>query len=275
MIVESHWRIIKCDFLYWFNLPRIDLVIWVLTSRAISQGLDRIRAIQLGNFSKGVASWRKTFKKQWKQYKGREIGPESLQTYHTDALKWTCGCQSFLLSRFLLCKHIIHCFEDFEDSIKFFGYVRRQRTMPFWVDRQLILRPEFQASFSNFSEDNGEVSAFEFDSDETETVEDSEDAYLIAEDDDNDESEAINLANTKAMMLEAIEICEQQNALGNTKFERHFCMKNACNQTLVEEIRHINNQQTMAKNWGAYKHPSSMYHIVGTVQITRVSKRKG
>ncbi|KAI1005386.1 hypothetical protein K3495_g2836 [Podosphaera aphanis] len=129
------------------------------------------------------------------------------------------------------------------------------------VDRQLILRPEFQASFSDFSEDNGEVSAFEFDSDETETVEDSEDAYLIAEDDDDDESEAINLANTKAMMLEAIELCEQQNALGNTKFVRHFCMKNASNQTLVEEIRHINNQHTMPKTWGPYKHPSSMYHI--------------
>ncbi|KAI0996088.1 hypothetical protein K3495_g12092 [Podosphaera aphanis] len=156
-------------------------------------------------------------------------------------------------------RHIVHCFEDFEDSIKFFGYVRRQRTMPFWVDRQLVLRPEFQASFSNSSEDNGEVSAFEFDSDETETVEDSEDAYLIAEDDDDDE--ATNCANTKAMMLEAIEICEQQNALGNTKFVKHSCMKNASNQTLVEEIQHINNQHTMPKTWGPYKHPSSMYHI--------------
>ncbi|KAI1006537.1 hypothetical protein K3495_g1683 [Podosphaera aphanis] len=91
--------------------------------------------------------------------------------------------------------------------------------MPFWVDRQLVLHPGFQASFSNFSEDNGEVSAFEFDSDETETVEDSEDAYLIAEDDDDDDDdEAINFANTKAMMLKVIEICEQQNALGSTKF---------------------------------------------------------
>ncbi|KAI1007542.1 hypothetical protein K3495_g688 [Podosphaera aphanis] len=94
--------------------------------------------------------------------------------------------------------------------------------MPFWVYRQLVLRPKFHASFSKFSEDNGEVSAFGFDSDETETVDDSEDVYLIAEDDDDDESEAINLANTKAMMLEAIEICEQQNALGNTKFVRLF-----------------------------------------------------
>ncbi|KAI1007157.1 hypothetical protein K3495_g1059 [Podosphaera aphanis] len=126
--------------------------------------------------------------------------------------------------------------------------------------QELVLRPEFQASFSNLSEDNGEVSAFEFDSDETETVEDSENGYLIAEDDD-DESEAINFANIKAMMLEAIDICEQQNALGNTKFVRHFCMKNASNQTLVEEIRHINNQHTMPKTWGPYKHPSSMYHI--------------
>ncbi|KAI0997049.1 hypothetical protein K3495_g11136 [Podosphaera aphanis] len=133
--------------------------------------------------------------------------------------------------------------------------------MPFWVDRQLVLRPEFQASFTNFSEENGEVSAFEFDSDETETVEDSEDAYLIAEDYDDDESEAISFANTKAMMLEANEICEQQNALGNKKFVRHFCMKNASNQTSVEENRQSNNQRTMPKTWGPYKHPSSMCHI--------------
>jgi hypothetical protein len=36
MIVESHWRRLKHDYLHRFNRPRIDLVIvWVLISRVI------------------------------------------------------------------------------------------------------------------------------------------------------------------------------------------------------------------------------------------------
>ncbi|KAK9245725.1 hypothetical protein V1506DRAFT_458451 [Lipomyces tetrasporus] len=45
MIVESHWRKIKHDCLHCFNRPRIDLVVWVLLSRAIPDALTRMRAL--------------------------------------------------------------------------------------------------------------------------------------------------------------------------------------------------------------------------------------
>lgn len=49
MIVESHWRRIKRDFLYRFNRPRIDVVVWTLLTRTIPQGIDKMKAIQDGN----------------------------------------------------------------------------------------------------------------------------------------------------------------------------------------------------------------------------------
>jgi MULE transposase domain len=45
MIVESHWRKIKHDYLYRFNRPRIDLVIWILLSRLIPSALTRLHAL--------------------------------------------------------------------------------------------------------------------------------------------------------------------------------------------------------------------------------------
>ncbi|TRM60898.1 hypothetical protein BD626DRAFT_353191, partial [Schizophyllum amplum] len=33
MIMESHWRRIKHDFLHHFRLPRCDLLVWILTTK--------------------------------------------------------------------------------------------------------------------------------------------------------------------------------------------------------------------------------------------------
>jgi hypothetical protein len=45
MIVESHWRKIKHDYLHRFNRPRLDLVVWVLLSRSIPDSVRNMRAI--------------------------------------------------------------------------------------------------------------------------------------------------------------------------------------------------------------------------------------
>ena len=166
MIVESHWRRLKHDYLHRFNRPRIDLVIWVLTSRSIPQGLDKMKAIQNNDFWKGVASWRKCFQKEWKSCWNKELTPDSLTNNHTSPSTWTCGCKSFLLSRFLICKHIVHCYEDIEDPFKFFRCVQRNRSSPFWVDRQqLVLRPEFRESHNAVSENTDEESVLDMISD--------------------------------------------------------------------------------------------------------------
>jgi hypothetical protein len=43
MIVESHWRKIKHDYLHDYSRPRIDLVIWVLLDRLIPSAMTRMQ----------------------------------------------------------------------------------------------------------------------------------------------------------------------------------------------------------------------------------------
>ena len=123
MIVESHWRKVKHDYLHRFNRPRIDLVLWVLTSRVVPNAINRMEAIRNGNHRKATASWRKAFKKQWKKLRDREIEPRNLEKYHTNPVMWTCACDAFLLSRFLICKHILYCYEPISNPVKFFSGV--------------------------------------------------------------------------------------------------------------------------------------------------------
>ena len=72
MIVESYWRKIKHDYLHRFNRPRIDLVLWVLTSRVVPNAIDRMEAIRNGNHRKATASWRKGLSKS----NGKSLGIE-------------------------------------------------------------------------------------------------------------------------------------------------------------------------------------------------------
>src|ERR1700684_1581044 len=91
MIVESHWRKLKHDYLHKFNRPRIDLVVWVLLTRAIPDSLVRM--------------WRKAFKREWKKLTIRsEVIEDPIQRYHTNPAQWTCACPIFINSRFLICK---------------------------------------------------------------------------------------------------------------------------------------------------------------------------
>ena len=120
IIVESHWRKIKHDYFHRFNRPRIDLVTWILTTRSISHGLNRMKAILDGDERMGVASWRRDFRQDWKQCQAQFVNSQNFFKYHTDPIKWTCGCETFLLSRFLICKHIVYCYENLKEPAKFF-----------------------------------------------------------------------------------------------------------------------------------------------------------
>ena len=103
----------------------------------------RMQALKTGNHRRATAAWRKAFKREWKVLLGREVGLESIQKYYTDPQRWTCACEAYIASRFLMCKHILHCYEPITDPIRFFGHVQRQRSYPFWVSDQLVLRPEY------------------------------------------------------------------------------------------------------------------------------------
>ena len=260
MIVESHWRRLKHDFLHRFNRPRIDLVVWILTSSSIPKGIEQIKAIQSGGFRKVFASWGRSFKRNWKQYQSQDVSPQSLSTYHTNAMRWTCGREAFLVSRFLVCKHLIRCFEKPQDPVKFLGRIRRQRSCPFWIEEQLILRPEFGASGSSHTTSIFEETSMNRDSD-SDNCEDSEgqnDEPLAALDDEAPTT--YDYPEFQSMMRRAMAIYDEQEARGNKRFVEQFIESNASNQTLVEEIQHRNNRHTMPLTWSRKKHPATMYY---------------
>jgi hypothetical protein len=47
MILESHWRTLKHDYLHRFNGPRVDLVMLILTSRVIPNAVHRMEVSRL------------------------------------------------------------------------------------------------------------------------------------------------------------------------------------------------------------------------------------
>ncbi|KIJ33965.1 hypothetical protein M422DRAFT_783012 [Sphaerobolus stellatus SS14] len=57
--------------------------------------------------------------------------------YHTDLTRWTCSCPAYLISRFLLCKHLVRKANEqlkleSKTSLKFFKQLRRQHYPPFY-----------------------------------------------------------------------------------------------------------------------------------------------
>ena len=111
MIAESHWRTLKHVSLHRSNRPHVDLVVWILISRVLPGALQRLTVIKNGDSRIHRARWREAFKKHWKKERKKLIDPEKPAKYHTNPVRWICGCKAFLFSRFLICKHLIYCFE--------------------------------------------------------------------------------------------------------------------------------------------------------------------
>ncbi|KAI0994469.1 hypothetical protein K3495_g13714 [Podosphaera aphanis] len=141
------------DYLHRYNRPRVDLVVSILTSLVIPQAVDKINSIRSKNHGKAVAAWRKTFKKNWEDLLDLVVNQDLLK-YRTNPIKWTCACPGFLLSRFLVCKHIKFCYEKITDRPKLFSEIQRQRESPFWIHEQLTLRPEHRPSIREIPSDN-------------------------------------------------------------------------------------------------------------------------
>lgn len=112
-----------------------------IATRVLPDALRRLTAIQNHDSRIHKVRWREGFKKQWKEDASKLVNPEKLVKYHTDPMRWVCGCRAFLMSRFMLCKHIVYCFEP--PSPEVLRTIRRQTTPPFWKDDRLVLRPEF------------------------------------------------------------------------------------------------------------------------------------
>jgi hypothetical protein len=251
MIVESHWRTLKHDYLHRFNRPRIDLVVWILTSRVLPDTVHRMMAISSGQFRIFKARWREAFKKQWRKDACKAVDPDKLKKYRTNPIDWVCACKAFLHSRFLICKHIIYCFEP--PVPEFFETVTRQTTCPFWRDNQLILRPEYALRVELHTQSRGEV----------QEIAQEESSESESEQDDDDEQEAVpmetQVAQFQKTMEDALELFKEQVAKGNDKFAERFMASTQSIGILMEEVKQQRNQRSMPRTWGRYRHPATMY----------------
>ena len=101
MLVEAHWKVIKRDYLPKFFRPRLDLVVFVIINRLLPHYQRRYSQIVSG---RETVSWRKDFKKDWKNLMGRQTS-----NFHvTDAERWVCSCRAFLINRWPMCYHLVN-----------------------------------------------------------------------------------------------------------------------------------------------------------------------
>ncbi|KAI0994510.1 hypothetical protein K3495_g13671, partial [Podosphaera aphanis] len=217
--------------------------------------------------------WRKEFKRQWKSLRSTKVEPQSLQEYHTDPVKWTCACDAFLLSQFLLCKHILCCFEDLSNPALFFLEVRRKRKWPLWVGKQLSLRPEHRIQDSNILTGNSDQILDDdpnFNSDYGSDG-DSAEANVVESEDENDgslaqsddETQEIDVKDCVSIKLAIASLLEEQQKIGNDKFlKAYFKSRQSLSndRILLEEIGQLKRKRTMPETWARYRHPATSFY---------------
>ncbi|KAJ6578624.1 hypothetical protein B0H10DRAFT_2236088 [Mycena sp. CBHHK59/15] len=143
MILESHWRRIKHDFLHHFHMPRFDLLAWILIVKLAPTFYRKLEWLltDTGRYRE-LPSWRKDFKRVWKKLESTPITIPMNPAYKMDTKKMLCTCPSLPTSRFLLCKHVVQGVEPVPPV--FFLEVKRRRTAPFWSSGNV--RGELQAA---------------------------------------------------------------------------------------------------------------------------------
>ena len=170
MVVESLWRNIKHRDLAEFNRPRLDLVTHIVITSVlprVQRRLAYIRGLRRIGRATALVGWQVDFRADWldmsrsdeqrlvekelkwlkapAKTKGRterlaEIAEEESRPngiYQTDLQRWTCSCPAYLISRFLLCKHLVRkANKVLKDapltSLQFFAELRRDHYPPFY-----------------------------------------------------------------------------------------------------------------------------------------------
>ncbi|KAI0994371.1 hypothetical protein K3495_g13811 [Podosphaera aphanis] len=182
----------------------------------------------------------------------QDVSPQNLSNYRTDPVSWTCGCEAFLLSRFFICKHIVSCFVEIQKPVQLFSKIRRQRSYPFWVESQLNLSPEFEAStnsvFINTVEESVIAPISYFDDFEPRQGPQKKDQLASLEE---DEPEPLNIPefNTKIQLYWNRFNTQPDN--GNFKYVEKFMIMMAGILTHFEEIEQLENCRGMPMPWSA------------------------
>ncbi|RIB08943.1 hypothetical protein C2G38_1982079 [Gigaspora rosea] len=135
MLIESHWRVVKCCYLYRFNRPRLDYVVWIICTRLLPDQL--IRLYQMGH-GRIISSWFDDFKRDWRRLAATQIDDDDHTHYFIDSARWICSCPSFLNSRFLICKHLLLiCYSKILNPILF------EKNLPSYIGKKNLGVPKF------------------------------------------------------------------------------------------------------------------------------------
>ena len=170
MIVESLWKNIKHRDLAQYNRPRLDLVTYLVITNVLPRALRTlayVHGLRRVGRPQPLAGWQRDMRADWLELsksderrnveaqlrwlnkpmntKGRterlaELAEDESRprgTYVTNIKRWTCSCPSYLISRFLLCKHLVRLVNNALNdgpitSLTFFLQLRRNHYPPYY-----------------------------------------------------------------------------------------------------------------------------------------------
>ncbi|KAG6818224.1 hypothetical protein H0H93_006687 [Arthromyces matolae] len=171
MVVEGFWKQLKRRDLVHFNRPRLDLVTHIILTSILPRvalRLDYIQGLRRQGRPQPLAEWQADFRDDWMEMSkpdelrkierelkwlkadvktpGRaerlaeieEDNGRKAGTYHTSIAHWTCSCPAYLISRFLLCKHLVRMGNKILSNkplqdLRFFLDLRRQHQSPYYM----------------------------------------------------------------------------------------------------------------------------------------------
>ena len=114
----------KGDYLYHFNLPQLDLLVWILIMKLVLTYYQKLEVMlnDIGCFCE-LPKWRiKAMRTQ--------ITMPMNERYHPDIRNFICTCPQFIMSQFLLCKHLVQQLSLVDPH--FFPKVTQNCTLPTW-----------------------------------------------------------------------------------------------------------------------------------------------
>ena len=126
MLVESHWRVLKYNYKYNCNRPRLDRLTQILTKELIP---DQISTWERFNNNREFPSWWGAFKSEWKKALDADI--ESDDRYLTNVDTWICSCPAFIKNTYMVCKHLAKTYTDRDPTFPQYATTNRRHDHPF------------------------------------------------------------------------------------------------------------------------------------------------